>query len=488
MSTISVKKLKNPDNRSFYSELQNAEECLTKKEAKSFFKAVLSNFESDIPTKTGNAILNSIKNVTSDNSIANIFISNEFALYLPYSQKSYTSKIMEIFLQLVKLDPSVFTSDVTNSFSSLISRSPDKCLSIFAIFSKNCADFEDKMAIFELIVKKNEIFINDDSLIPSYLSLLAFLCDNFHDFRKKRLSACSKILISIMKLKSDDPDSLKECYNSIKSYKYLSPKLNQIKNDIKKRKLQSTVINYLVLSPPLEVDADLIDLLLTIANQDERGSLILFQVAENHENAELILQNENWLRMKLPTIEDTLKLLLVIFCHPDLRLQAAENPYFFKFFNTAIKQESANTGTLTVICTVLRRIKITKSIKKQLKDIHFLSTFVNKANDIGENMAIHSAILLINTLSEKGPQTFFPEFLDFIEYFCEIAKEKGPLSNVSTELLVHLAKYDQCMELLIKLGMKKFFKKKLNSKDQRMSEVAEEFFEILEGGDDSEYD
>ena len=198
MSAINIKKLKNPDSRSFFSELQNAEENLTKKEAKSFFNAVLQNFESDIPTKTGNAILSSIKNVVTEKSIASVFISNEFALSLPFSQKSYTPKIIDIFLQLVKVDPSVFTADVTNSFSSLISRSPDKCLSIFAIFSKNCADFEDKMAVFELIIKKNEIFINDDALIPNYLSLLAFLCDKYHDFRKKRLSACCKILLSIM--------------------------------------------------------------------------------------------------------------------------------------------------------------------------------------------------------------------------------------------------------------------------------------------------
>lgn len=487
MSAINIKKLKNPESRSFFSELQNVEENLTKKEAKSFFNAVLQNFESDLPTKTGNAILSTIKNVVSDKSIANVFISNDFALSLPYSQKSYTPKIIEIFLQLVKVDPSVFTNDVTNSFSSLISRSPDKCLSIFAIFSQNCDDFEDKMSVFELIVKKNEIFINDDALIPNYLSLLAFLCDKFHDFRKKRLTACSKILLSIMKSKSDDIDMLKSCYNSIKSYKYLSPKISQIKSDIKKRKLQSTVINYLVLSPPLEIDEDLIDLLLVIANQDERGSLILFQIAETQENAELILQNENWLRMKLPTVDDTLKLLLVIFCHQELRQQTASNPYFFKFLHTAVKQESANTGTLTVICTVLRRIKLTKSIKKELIEMNFLTSFFEKAVDIEENMAIHSSILLINTMAEKGPKVFFPEFLDVIEYFSDLAKEGGPLSNVSAELIVHLSKYDKCMKLVLKIGLKKFFKKKLNSKDQRMSDIAEGFFEILEGGDD-EYD
>ena len=76
MSAINIKKLKNPDSRSFFSELQNAEENLTKKEAKSFFNAVLQNFESDIPTKTGNAILSSIKNVVTEKSIASVFISN----------------------------------------------------------------------------------------------------------------------------------------------------------------------------------------------------------------------------------------------------------------------------------------------------------------------------------------------------------------------------------------------------------------------------
>ncbi|KAK8881579.1 hypothetical protein M9Y10_004323 [Tritrichomonas musculus] len=481
MSEISIKKLKNPDSRSFFNELQNAEENLTKKEAKLFFKTVLSHFEYDIPVKTGNSILHSIDAVISDKGIADVFISNEFALFLPFSQKSYASNIIEIFLQLVKIDPSVFSDDVTNSFSSLISRFPNKCLSIFAIFSKNCFDFEDRMSVFELIVKKNEIFINDDSLIPNYLSLLAFLCDNFSDFRKKRLGVCCKILSCVMK--TAEIGLLKQCYNAIKSYQYLSPKLSQIKHDLAKQKILSTVINYLVLSPPLEVDADLIDILLTIANQDERGSLILFQIAENEENAEILIQNEDWLRMKLPTIEDTLKLLLVIFCHQELRNQVSNNPYFIKFLQTALKQNDANTGTLTVICTVLRRVDITKSIKKEIKGIHLLTTFFNKANDIGDNMAVHSAILLINTFAEED---YFPEFLDFVSYFCDLAKEDSPLSNVSAELLVHLSRYDKCLKIILKCGMEKFFKKKLRSKDKKMNKVGEEFFQILEDG--YEYD
>ena len=42
------------------------------------------------------------------------------------------------------------------------------------------------------------------------------------------------------------------------------------------------------------------------------------------------------------------------------------------------------------------------------------------------------------------------------------------------------------MELILEIGMINFFNKKLNSKNQQMTEFVEEFFQILEGDDDDD--
>ena len=40
-----------------------------------------------------------------------------------------------------------------------------------------------------------------------------------------------------------------------------------------------------------------------------------------------------------------------------------------------------------------------------------------------ENMVIHSTILLIDTMAEKGPKVFFAESLDFIKFFADLVKK-----------------------------------------------------------------
>ena len=42
------------------------------------------------------------------------------------------------------------------------------------------------------------------------------------------------------------------------------------------------------------------------------------------------------------------------------------------------------------------------------------------------------------------------------------------------------------MELILEIGMINFLNKKLNSKNQQMTEFVEEFFQILEGDDDDD--
>ena len=480
MGEINIKRLKNPNGRTFLDELENAENLLSKENARSFFKAVLSNFEYEISPKIGNSILKSIQNVVENSKIANIFVSNDFILLLPFSQKIYANSILDIFRQLFNNDPNFFTSEIADAFSPLIPSSPEKSLTLIAYFAKNSAKIDDPIPVFNLAMKHAELFVNDDDLVFPYLTLLAYLCDNSKTFRKNRLSKCSKILSLVMD--TDETFIIKSCYNALKTYRYLAPSMSDIKRHLKTKSLQSSVISYLILSPPLEIDEKLLDMFLTIASNDERGTLILLQIAQNEENAELILQNPEWMRLSLPTPQDTLKLLLVIFHHVNLRNQAAENQYFLKLLIAVVKK-TQETEVITVVCTILRRIKFTKSIVQDLKAMKFLTTFFNIALSNGENIAVHSGLLLTDTFAKIS---YFPDFIPIIESVCEIAKEGGPLKNVAAQLTVDLAIYDKCMKEICKYGMESFFKK--NMKDQKLRKYSQKFIQLLNNEYDDYYD
>lgn len=469
---INLNKLKNPNSHSFLNELQYAEDNLTKHDAKTFFKTVLSHFDYEIPKKTGNSILQTINSLLRDDKLIEVFIDHNFTLSLPFDLKEYTDSTLEVFLQLIQYDSGVFTSDVVDAFSTLIQRAPDKCLVIFGIYSQNCSDLDDRMNVFDLIIENAELYVNDEVLVYNYLSLLGFLCDNYTDFRKKRLPRCTKILMAVMD--TDDVNELKQIYKSIKTFTSLSPPFNHISKHVKSKSLQSTVLSYLVFHPPLEANSKFIQLMLDIATEDKRGSFVLYQMAGDEEIASKLLENEDWIRMSLPTFEDTLKLLLVVFQHTNLREEVAQNRYFFKFLATVLKSKKVEPAILTVICTVLRRIDLENYVE-ELENQRLLTAFFDKALETNDDLAIHSALLLTDTYARCD---YFSEFLDFIEVICDIAQENGPLSNVAAQLLVDLASYKKCLSAMCKLGMKSFFKKKLN--DKKLRSTAEKFFDYLD--------
>ncbi|OHT07105.1 hypothetical protein TRFO_05334 [Tritrichomonas foetus] len=522
--SVNIKKLKNPEGRSFLDELEQAEENLSKQDAKLFFRTVLSHFDSNISTRNGNAILKTILSLLQKSKIAQVFVDNDFASSLPLSSKNFASSAFAILLHLAKAYPAALTNDsLIDNLSDAIPRTPDKALVVIATFAQNTIakkrsknwnsdsdddqisdsdsdgynprkskkrssrhrnntdldnDFEAE-PLFDLLVKHAEIYANNDDLVPPFLSLLALLNDSSSEFRQKRGRKCAKIISLIME--SAETPLLKKCYGSLKTYRRLAPSLTLIKRHLKSRALQSSVLSYLVLSPPLTVDSTFLEMLLTIANSDARGSYVLFQIAQKEENAEMLVEdaeNLGWLKMSLPTAEDTLKLLLVVFQHKNLRDSVAHTPHFLRLLLAASKK-TKDAGVLTVVCTMLRRVTFDRKISAEMKEIGFLATFFSRALDITENMAVHSGLLLADTLARVG---FFSDFLEIAPKVCEIAQDGGPLSNVAAQLAVDLAVYPKCIRVLRKEGMESFFKRKL--KDQKLKRTAQKFFELLEDGPD----
>ena len=120
--------------------------------------------------------------------------------------------------------------------------------------------------------------------------------------------------------------------------------VDMISKHLKNSKLRSSVLSYVVVNPPYDADDALVDQLLDLASEGEqKATYSLFQIAADKSGAEVILGNSEWIRMGLPTSEDTLRLMLVLFQHKKFRPTIASSKYFVKFLRSVVEETKVDT-------------------------------------------------------------------------------------------------------------------------------------------------
>ena len=469
---IDLKALKRIDGRGFSEELGVARECLTKSEAKEFFKVVLSHFEYEIPVKAGAQILKTIGDVVKDQRIMGVFEDGGFMLSLPFSQKEFSEPLFELLAKLARLNPNLFDADVAVSCRKPFRRDGESGLKVIAELAVRLEDFEDPMPMFELLIDEAESFASIIQ-VNLYVAVLGQVLSGCREFKKLYASKAIRIIAQIMKQVEVELVAL--CYTGIgKLPADLSLPVEMINKHLKNPKLQASVLSYTVVNPPLDADEILIDKLLELASDGEqKATYSLYQIAADKNGAQVILGNPDWIRMGLPSGEDTLRLLLVLFQHRRLRPEIAQMKYFVKFLHSVV-DETNDTNVITSICTMLRRVNMDEDMVARMSENGFIRAYFDKALQIGEDLAVHSGFLLCDTIARI---CYTKELSPMCSVLADYAKEGGVLSNVAAQVAVDLAQYDRCLDKLVDKRMDAFFEKK--QKDKKLGQAAREFLSLL---------
>jgi hypothetical protein len=191
-------------------------------------------------------------------------------------------------------------------------------------------------------------------------------------------------------------------------------------------------------------------------------------IAKRKESAHVFLSNTTGLGMRLPTIIGTLRLFLVVFQHRQLRPQFLNSQEFVPFLVALCEQR--NSGMITIVCTVLRRLRLSRETLRIMNDGGLFKVFFWAASELNDDISLHAAFLLAQTV---GRVTYVDGLVEFCDKIAEVAMSHRKIAKNACALASDLVKYENCMEVFESMGLVSFFESKLG--DRLLSKAARRF-------------
>ena len=471
--------LKVPTADGFLDELEAAPETLHYSQGREFFNILLAYFRTGIDEETGNLILTTIAKVLCNDRHLSTFVTENFVIDLPFKQRAFIDGVFEVLFVLVTLDPLSFDNnkEVAQLIASSTKKNPKKVLTILALFCEKFGDAEYPWSMSDILIQEAHRFTGPD-LAPNYVALVTNLCLKYKDFCQGRAKHCWKKICAL--LEETDILTLKVIYcglcNIAKVYNEGALPIDQIRTHLRVKELQRPALS-LLLTQPLAgedcCDRPLLQIICSLAERDDKATLVLMKSARDPVFADFLIDNANfWLCKELPTVVETLRLFLVVFNHKELRQALAETPEFVEFLKLATEQE--NSGTLSMICTILRRIEITEDLVHRLSDSGFLRAFFAMSCELKSSTATHSALLMLDTIAKV---TYTREFMKMCEVVNSIITEKSELSEVATLVAAQLCEYKKCALAFKRKRLDDYLRTQLN--DEAMKKPAKRFLDAI---------
>jgi hypothetical protein len=190
----------------------------------------------------------------------------------------------------------------------------------------------------------------------------------------------------------------------------------------------------------LSLTGELVSGLIPLAAKDERATLVLINAARDLQNAELILNQPSWLESRIPTIDYTTKLFLVLFCHQDLRSAIPKIQSIGQFFANICYEH--NDPDLSIISLVVQNLTVTKALVDVLVRLKLIGVIVVWAQEIGDEAAARDVLEILVRITPVGFSSDYPKMLEFIQDNMESQ------FALCLSVLVNLSEYPLCAQRL----------------------------------------
>lgn len=488
--SLDFKLLSDPYDDGFIQYLLRVPQNISQRDSPKFFKIILSHFSNDIPKEIGNAIMMVIRVLIRNEKIRDVFVTQGFAEQIPFKNKNYVDESFCILNELVKNCPEAFDEELTNKFASILTHSSSKSLSILCSYAKQFDDLntDNPWPMIDILIQASKYF-SKPKLLPNYSSILLHLCSKYPDYCSARAGYCWNIFKNIIETESD-VTSLDVCYNSLAAlfdfYKEGEIPIESIKLHLKNSEISDSVLSFLAViangndetnDDPTNIsvfkDSGILKTLLSISKTNVKATLVLMKASSTIQIASEVLGKGEWMTSSLPLPTDTLRLFLVIFGHSKLRNKIISLPTFIPFLKsmTAIN----NSGVVTIICTVLRRVTINQEMLDNMSSECFLDNFFQTSIHLGDQVSLHSFLLLLDTLSKVG---FTSEFVGACEKLVYLVKNDKHLNQIASYVAANLCKYEECAMKMKSLKLDEYFSDNLD--DPQISKGGQKFLRALQ--------
>jgi len=388
-----------------------------------------------------------------------LYIQSRHFLKLPILKPGFFEVSLDILIIIFSRDPSVFQGDFNVQLTSIITQDPEKALILIQHAVKHFYLMVDPWSIIDHLIIDSEWFISCSSA-PEYLSTLFYVCHNCAEYRNARIESIMDIFMSSLQLY--DRRILTVSLNAIF---LLSEQTPLIDGNIYSRLLlddclYENTIALLVKFPIENANSDLIDCLFECAQSNSSATVVLIGLAEDSSNSLLMIQSPWWLIECLPSRIDTVRILLMILTHMELRNQILNIPELYKMFS--LISEDADVNLLLCASSIIRSLPLCKALVKNLHSSGSLRSIIHYAFELNSENAISSLLRLIHFLSSA---VYISEFALLPRKLKSILKLKNNTSCLSLHVIVSLSQFKECANEFLAMGLEGYFRKLLSDPD-----------------------
>lgn len=479
-SLIDLQILHNSNHPEFLRQLKLSYFKVQQPELAQYYKVLLSHFQNRIHARLGNEILLVLcKALNSERNIA-VFAQEKMIELLPFAQKEFRSQLLDLLYILVNNVPDIFTADIAAQISYLVPGEARKCLTLVAYFAREFDNVQEPFPMVDILFRQSDEFRSIECA-DDYVSLLVWMLRKYPNFKKQRIKHCWTYVCDMLTL--TNVAILNTCYYGLCNIADIDNEaildcgypVSAISRHIRRRPLQAATLSLLMRYPPAPETRHMDEILLSllsVAQTDEKATLLLMGLAMDGTNALTLLQNPQWMSRGLPKTLDTMRLFCIILLHPELREVIVQTPETIDFFRSLLSSNSV--GMCGAICTMLRRLPLTADFVMQLSESGFLGSYFSAVLDNEERDVLLSALRLLDTISRVK---YVRELSEMVDTVVRLIKDPNELNIAAASVAVDLCKYPKCAKLFKQKRLHEYFKQPI--KDRKLKKYADRFLQVL---------
>ncbi|OHT14714.1 hypothetical protein TRFO_02962 [Tritrichomonas foetus] len=480
MNETEIEYLANPKDRHFIRTLKNAAEIADSSNAEPIFQALLSNFDkkNKISTKTGHAILYAIASILQRPKCADVFVSSNFILDLPYGNPDYANIIFDIFHIVCKSDIDIFDDPVVEKFTQQISFNPTKSLTLIANYALHFEYIRHPYSLLDVLINKYNVFLFSECA-SQFISLLSYLCTEIPDYRKNRSQKCWTLLAQFIEV--GEATLVKQAFNELfaiskdnelihSCFSFL--KVQQVVRHLKDKYLRDEVLSFIAVCADQFSNSDLISALVEEAKSDTKAALVLMKLVSQEGNAIFLLTDDAWMQEELPTFLDSLKIVFAALNHKKAQKIASKSRRLIPLLIKA--SETNKLQVIVMILGILQKIELSD------KKIQIMSKYGLFKNVIRVTDALHSDVAdkvmysIFECVSKTG---YTAELLALANLASGDIIKGSELKNEALLLVRQMVKYTECIKQLEKEKLIRYFKKIRDQK--QIDEISQQIIKTL---------
>lgn len=361
------------------------------------------------------------------------------------------SDALNALYRVADTSPTSFTQELTELLRTLIRLHPGKSLTVIRRYARHFTDLEEPWSVLDLLHSEYKAFV-DSPCAHAFVKTVFWLLDQYEDFRAERADDFTNVLLNV--LHNNDKTLVASSYRTLSFY---GSGLIELRDGVTGEHLQdpelSDSVLQLLLRKECLVGRSIIKSLTRLTTSNSDAFFALMKIGVTKHGSAALVDEPFWISSKsgLSHVQK-LKLLLIAMQNTGLRFGLAKIPDTAAFLTDLCGISDVEISKL--LSTVVRRLVVSEDSLKPFENVEFLSLYIGKCVEVGEEAAIEAAVMCLDRFVKCG---FVRDMPKVIPYVKEFLKRKDKVAGYSVGIAASMARFPECAVVMKKTGFARYF-------------------------------